>query len=98
MRQWVFAGAVAVLGLLSLTAGAAFAEAQAPQQLVLNNYKAPEGDKLLKALNPKSWIQTAQFCGQCSSDDACGSGHKCCAMKGCPASASKGCFAVTTCP
>lgn len=98
MRHFMFAIAVAVLGLLSLSAGDTYAGGTGPLQFALNDFRAPERDRPMNASRAKSGIQMAQFCGQCSSDSACGTGHKCCPMKGCPASASKGCFAVTTCP
>jgi hypothetical protein len=101
MRRLVFAIALAAASLALPSANPA-ARAQdaatiAAPQIALNDARGL-ADDTRAGTRANASTRTAQFCGQCTADSHCGVGHKCCPMKGCPASRPKGCFAVTTCP
>ncbi|MFW2392846.1 MAG: hypothetical protein ACN4EH_10690 [Methyloceanibacter sp.] len=91
---FVMFGLVLVLGL-----GVAQSDAPAPQQVA----DAAMGLSLPGAFTqlPKTKIMSPvradvaplPFCGQCSQDSDCGTGHKCCGPSSCLE-----CFRVVTCP
>ena len=87
------------IALFCLLAGPVLAAQKAPP--VSRNYiaamQAKYGQaekKQTKSCNKlASGGREVRFCGQCSSDDACGSGWKCCGPSSC-----RECMNVTTCP
>jgi hypothetical protein len=77
-----------------------FGETQTAAQTswtVARTGEATANERLNRTFRPQSRMaQKTNYCGQCTSDDGCGVGFKCCSMKGCNPPA-KGCFKVATC-
>ena len=93
MRLIYLAFVVFAFVLVVGMAGVARSGDPAPQQLAANVSAVPA----LPTAGPEIMSPIAdtplQFCGQCTSDSDCGSGHKCCGPSNCLE-----CFRVDTCP
>lgn len=50
------------------------------------------GPQVMAVMSPRE-AAPVQFCGQCTADSDCGTGHKCCGPSSCLE-----CFKVVTCP
>lgn len=93
---------IVVFAVLIYAAAPAFASHTAPLP-VANDYLAAMQVKYAPAEAKQSRIRVCsaqlggagapQFCGQCTTDEGCGVGYKCCGSSSC-----RQCFHVTECP
>lgn len=103
MRKSLLAVVWVIAMLVSQLAGPAWSGDKEVSKVALGAYGAGLGAAVDRSPalvagtltpNQRPMSQAAPaFCGQCTQDDDCGTGHKCCGPSNC-----RQCFQVVTCP